>query len=315
MEQSTSAKPFEWTKSITLYFIELLKQHPAIWNIKCKEHKMRNIKSASIETLKADLYSFTKCNVRNEDITRKLHTLKTQFHREMTAIKASKKSGAGTEGIYTPKLWCFNNLLFLAEGEIVRASTSSLDVETTENLQQGGDHVRASTYSSLDVETTENLQHLGDQHASTFYNLDGGGNTQIVELATLPRNEETSDYSFTPSPAPSLTSASSVNPSPSSSHFARSSSGTATKRKAVDQTDKVLEIALSKLSSLPGHGDVDPYLDSVAKLVYNGLNNMSEDQRRLANKLIFDAISMGNMGDLTREHQILRVEGSDKFMV
>ncbi|XP_076047470.1 uncharacterized protein LOC143029012 [Oratosquilla oratoria] len=260
MEQSTSAKAFEWTKSITLHFIELLKQHPAIWNIKCKEYKMKNIKSASIETLRADLYSFTKCYVRNEDITKKLHTRKTQFHREMTAIKASKKSGAGTEEIYTPKLWCFNNLLFLAEGEIIRASTSSLDVATNENPQQGGDHVPAST----------------------FYNLDGGGNTQIGELATLPRNEETNDYSsFTPSPAPSLTSASSVNPSPSSSHFsARSSSGTSKKRKAIDQTDKVLEIALSKLSSLPSHVDVDPYLDSVAKLVYNGLKNTSEDQRR-----------------------------------
>jgi len=26
-----SAKPFEWTRSNTLYFIELLKQHPSIW--------------------------------------------------------------------------------------------------------------------------------------------------------------------------------------------------------------------------------------------------------------------------------------------
>ncbi|MPC68473.1 hypothetical protein E2C01_062675 [Portunus trituberculatus] len=41
---------------------------------------------------------------------------------------------------------------------------------------------------------------------------------------------------------------------------------------------------------------------------------MSEDQQKLAKKLIFDALSMGDMGDLTREHQILRVEGSDKLM-
>lgn len=118
-----------------------------------------------------------------------------------------------------------------------------------------------------------------------------------------------------PSPAPSVTNASSVNPSPSPSNLsACSSSGTSKKRKAVDQTDKVLEVALSKLSSLPSHMDVDPYLDSIAKLVYNGLKNMSEDQRKLARKLIFDALSMGDMGDLTREHQILQVVGSDNFM-
>lgn len=43
--------------------------------------------------------------------------------------------------------------------------------------------------------------------------------------------------------------------------------------------------------------------------------NMSEDQQKLAKKLIFDALSMSDMEDLTREHQILRVEGSDKLMV
>ncbi|MPD06557.1 hypothetical protein E2C01_102373 [Portunus trituberculatus] len=43
--------------------------------------------------------------------------------------------------------------------------------------------------------------------------------------------------------------------------------------------------------------------------------NMSEDQQKLAKKLIFDALSKSDMGDLTREHQVLRVEGSDKLMV
>ena len=84
---------------------------------------MRNIRSASLETIKADLSSFVNCTLRNEDITKKLHTLKTQFHREMSAIKASQKSGAGTRDLYTPKLWCFDELRFLVDGKAC-ASTS-----------------------------------------------------------------------------------------------------------------------------------------------------------------------------------------------
>ena len=72
--------------------------------------------------------------MRNEDITKKLHTLKTQFNREMSAIKASQKSGAGTEDLYSPKLWCFDTLRFLADGE-ARASTSNLDEGETTTAQ------------------------------------------------------------------------------------------------------------------------------------------------------------------------------------
>ncbi|XP_076034481.1 uncharacterized protein LOC143021091 isoform X2 [Oratosquilla oratoria] len=137
------SKTLEWTRSSTLYFIELLKQHPSIWNIKCKEYKMRDIKIASLETITTELSSFMNCVVRDEDVKKKLHTLKSQLLREMSAMKASKKSGDGTEDIYFPKLWCFDELLFLAEGEVIRASTSNSDErETTQQFAKTTSVVR-----------------------------------------------------------------------------------------------------------------------------------------------------------------------------
>ncbi|XP_068206994.1 uncharacterized protein [Palaemon carinicauda] len=133
---ANSRPPIEWSRSITLRFIELLKDHPSVWNIKCKQFKNKKIKSASLETIKSGLSSLVNCTLHNDDLTKKLHTLKTQFHREMSAIKASQKSGTHTEDSYIPKLWCFKELSFMSENGESRATTSTLDEgETTNNTQ------------------------------------------------------------------------------------------------------------------------------------------------------------------------------------
>lgn len=44
------------------------------------------------------------CVVTQEDIMKKLHTLRSQFRKEMKDMKASHKSGAGLEDI------CYNNI-------------------------------------------------------------------------------------------------------------------------------------------------------------------------------------------------------------
>ena len=45
-EASSVKKHFEWTKNATLRFIELLKQHPCIWDVKSKEYKIKNKRRA-----------------------------------------------------------------------------------------------------------------------------------------------------------------------------------------------------------------------------------------------------------------------------
>ena len=55
-----------------------------------------------METVRIDLSDILHCEVKREDITKKLHTLKSQFLGERTAMKTSK-SGAGTDKVYTPK--------------------------------------------------------------------------------------------------------------------------------------------------------------------------------------------------------------------
>ncbi|KAK3880445.1 hypothetical protein Pcinc_015047 [Petrolisthes cinctipes] len=63
---------------------------------------------------------------------KKLHTLRSQFRREVKTVKASQRSGVGTDVVYIPKLWCYNSLSFLGDGDILRDSTSTLDEVPTQ---------------------------------------------------------------------------------------------------------------------------------------------------------------------------------------
>ena len=60
-------------------------------------------------------------------IMKKLHTMRGQHRQEVKERKTSQKSGAGTDDLYLPRLWCYNVLAFLGDGDTPRDSTSNLD--------------------------------------------------------------------------------------------------------------------------------------------------------------------------------------------
>ena len=64
--------PIEWTRSNTLAFID-----PCLWNVKCKEYKRRDLRSASLEVIKAEMSRIINCEVDSVDIMKKKHTLDT----------------------------------------------------------------------------------------------------------------------------------------------------------------------------------------------------------------------------------------------
>ena len=59
-------------------------------------------------------------------IKTKLQSFRTQFGKEVNLYEKSKKSGAGTDEIYTPKYEFYDGLLFLQPVISKRGSTSNL---------------------------------------------------------------------------------------------------------------------------------------------------------------------------------------------
>lgn len=60
-------------------------------------------------------------------VSKKIANLRTIFKKELNKINDSKRSGAGADQVYVPRLWYFESLRFLADQEEARPSVSSLD--------------------------------------------------------------------------------------------------------------------------------------------------------------------------------------------
>ena len=92
---------FQWTQVTTLQFIELLRQHPCLWQVKNSNYKNKTARNLSIIAIAR---SENLTGITPEDVMKKLHTLRSQLRKEMKDIKASQKSGAGKDEVYIAKL-------------------------------------------------------------------------------------------------------------------------------------------------------------------------------------------------------------------
>ncbi|KAL4085314.1 hypothetical protein QTP88_027173 [Uroleucon formosanum] len=106
------------TKNIEFWreFINLYRELPAVWKIKSDDYKSRDLKSECyvklIDKLK-ELEPTADINCTK----RKINTLRSNFRRELKKQINSRKSGAGSDDMYEPTVWYFNDLEFLRDQE------------------------------------------------------------------------------------------------------------------------------------------------------------------------------------------------------
>lgn len=125
-----------WHREDVVHLIELYKDNVCLWQVKHYSYKNRNARDAALRKI-LDCLKKQMPDVTSSDIKKKkLHTLRSQYRREMKLVKESSKSGAGAEEIYKPKLWCFDAFGFLYDGEEIRESISTLDLEEDEVRKQ-----------------------------------------------------------------------------------------------------------------------------------------------------------------------------------
>ena len=117
----------EWTRSNTQQFIEVLKKHPCVWQKRNKNYRNKAMRRISLNAVTKQLMGTMNCLLTPEMIMKKLHTLRGQYRREVREIKTSQKSGADTDDLYQPRLWCYDALAFLDAKHTPLDSTSNLD--------------------------------------------------------------------------------------------------------------------------------------------------------------------------------------------
>ncbi|KAG5894998.1 hypothetical protein JTB14_014884 [Gonioctena quinquepunctata] len=72
----------------------------------------------------------------------KVNSLRTDYRRELKKMKATKKSGGGTDDVNLPTLWYFDEIDFLRDQETQMQGTSTMDeTETIEVTDETDDRV------------------------------------------------------------------------------------------------------------------------------------------------------------------------------
>ena len=109
-----------WSREDITVLIDCYRQYPCLWNPKLVSYKNRQHRDDAFKKIGAQFPNHSISIIKG-----KIQTLRGQYRKELAAFKKSMKSGAGTDDIYTPKLWCFSLLSFLHDDTIC-ATVSSL---------------------------------------------------------------------------------------------------------------------------------------------------------------------------------------------
>lgn len=118
----------KWNTNNIIEFLNVYEQHPILWNIKDKEYSNVSTK------VKDEMYESLLIKLNEKQLTlgmdvkqlkAKIKSIKDVYRQEINKVEKSKKSGCGSEEVYTPKLAWFKNALFLTEAVATRKSTSN----------------------------------------------------------------------------------------------------------------------------------------------------------------------------------------------
>ena len=113
------------SRKFLLEFIELYCSFPCVWKIKSREYSDRIKKDKAYEQLLTKLKE-VDADATKEAVKKKIDSLRAGYRRELKKVNISKRSGAGSDDVYIPNLWYFDDLSFLSDQEIARPSVSNL---------------------------------------------------------------------------------------------------------------------------------------------------------------------------------------------
>jgi len=122
-------------RSILRDFILEYKQLPELWDVRCKEYSNRDKKNSAYKKLLV-YYKHLKNDSTIEDVKKKINTLRSNFRKELKKINDSKRSGAGTDDVYQPSSWLFEELSFLTDLEKPTKSVCSIIDDKVENRDE-----------------------------------------------------------------------------------------------------------------------------------------------------------------------------------
>lgn len=97
-------------------FILMFESLPELWDSTSPSYVNKPKRKAALDKL-LNIYKRLKPDCTISDVRKKINSLRSNYRKELKKIILSKRSGAGSEDIYTPKAWTFYCLKFLDRTE------------------------------------------------------------------------------------------------------------------------------------------------------------------------------------------------------
>ncbi|XP_071054690.1 uncharacterized protein [Onthophagus taurus] len=107
-------------------FISVYQKNSCLWKVKSAEYMDRNKKDEGYQLL-VEVFKQINPAANIDLVKKKINSMRSCFRKEYKMVIESKKSGAGSEDIYTPSLWYFDLLMFLKDHEVPRNSIATDD--------------------------------------------------------------------------------------------------------------------------------------------------------------------------------------------
>lgn len=114
------------TKEQTRMLILLYQQHPCLYVQKSEDYHNRDKRFKALQTIAQQFLELCGCIISVDIIKKKIASLRTQYLEQINKIQKSKSSGAGTDDVYKPTWWLFEELSFLAPHVASRKGESSV---------------------------------------------------------------------------------------------------------------------------------------------------------------------------------------------
>ncbi|KAF5302425.1 hypothetical protein FQR65_LT08514 [Abscondita terminalis] len=272
------------SKEFITGLLELYQGKSCLWQTTCPEYTNKNLKNDCYKELVAYCQKFYK-EADKTFVQQKLQNLRTAFRKELKKVEDSKRSGAGTDDIYVPRLWYFDLLLFTKNDELPRQSIDSREKNfptNTTNMDLESD--RKECNKNEDQDSEEEKQ----ETQTTIY-------SEGQSLTEIPRS----------------------NMKPVSKSSPTTTQTASEKRKMIrrkdDQFLKCCSQAIKKLSSGSNGTSTKPVVDEFDALGISWaakLRKLDDVQKVLAEDLINQTLKKAFFGELTRFSTIQEVHGS-----
>lgn len=116
----------KWTTKQIITFLNVFQNYPCLWDVTSKDYLNRNFKEVSYNKLLDNLH-MSDLPGSLDSLKKKIKSLRDTYRKELQKVQKSKKSGAGADDVYKPKLaWFSSAEVFWQRSIIGRESSSNL---------------------------------------------------------------------------------------------------------------------------------------------------------------------------------------------